>query len=141
MSFRRQHEESKSAFRIALALPGANLWAFKLLLAWSQAILPGRDEQLALTSTCLMVQIGNRRYYHLLNNIQIFFILAVNYHLSFVHLMVSVISKFWIYRMKRSLISNYRCRNYHFAIHFYQILDFKQAQTVILPFNNQILNF
>ncbi len=44
-----------------------------------------KDERLVLTGTCLTVRIGNRQYYCLLNHTQIFFILAVNYRLSFVH--------------------------------------------------------
>jgi hypothetical protein len=119
-------------------------WCFQKLTK-NCGLFQTRDEQLVLTGACLTEQIGNRRYYHLLNRLQIFFILAVNYCLSFVHLTVLVISKFWIYRMKQSLFGNYRCRNYHFTIQFYclktnsQLLN--RLQTVILPFNNQILNF
>ncbi len=108
-------------------------------------VIQGRDEWLVLTGTCLTVWISNRCKYCYLNNIHIFFILAVNYHLSFVHLTVSAISKFWTYSMKWSLYGNYWCRNYRFTIQFYHLKTnswlLNRLQTVILPFNNQILTW
>ncbi len=72
-----------------------------------------------------------------------FFILAVNCHLSFVHLTVLVISKFWIYGMKRSLYGNYWSRNYHFTVQFYSLKTnswlLNRLQTVILLFKTKFL--
>jgi len=101
-----------------------------------------RDEQLVLTGTCLTVQFGNRQYYHILNCIHIFF-----------HFGSKLLSKLCSF----DNISNFQ--NFGFTIwnkaylviadveitislfNFTKFLAFKQVQTIILPFNNQIHDF
>jgi hypothetical protein len=92
-----------------------------------------------MNGTCLTVR---KWYGTLLPFIEPYTDLFHFYCLSFIHLTVSVISKFWIYCIKESLFSNYRCRNYHFTIQFYCLITkfstFKQVtdgkQALILPF-------
>jgi hypothetical protein len=65
--------ESATTFSITtLSIMTLSILKLSCLNGVTWHYIHSKDERLVLTSTCLMIQIGNRQYYHLLNHTDFF---------------------------------------------------------------------